>query len=127
MVRDLVQRFGKFVSILLIVDDQGPNAPGPCAIQSEWNVLIDFVDSETTDAPYARAINNGLLWAANSPFSAIQAPDLATAYVIARATQESPCSSDGFPIFDGISQRVAPEENFSDESPLEQVIGASGQ
>ena len=46
----LHQRFGSLAALLLIVDDQGPSALGPCVVQSELNVLIDFVDTERSGA-----------------------------------------------------------------------------
>jgi hypothetical protein len=112
LLQSLQEIFGLYACLLLIIDDQGSSACGPCTIQTEPNLLIDYANTEKLGAAYVSSIVSGLKWAAHLPIKACEADNLAHVFKFrSRDTDWGLYSSDGRPLFLQITEGLQSIKN----------------
>jgi len=90
LLEKLQETFGEQAKLLLIVDFQGQNAPGPCTVDDLDDLLVWYFDTErapSTTAPYGKLVGVALHWAIGESIRARRLPNLNAAHSLAKPTQ----------------------------------------
>jgi hypothetical protein len=99
LMKLLIDKFGVMATLLIIVDFQGPEAPGACVIQKEPNVMVYFMNTEKPSAaPYCEPIATAMAWVAGQSVSARALPNFDSIGAIKE--DHSQLKMGGTPIFE---------------------------
>jgi len=99
----LTCKFGPNASLLMIVDQQGIGAMGPCAVQGRDNLLLYFNNTTNGSSPYCEAVRLALDWAVGRKVRAGQVSDLSDAFALARETNWGLVGTSGVASFEPIN------------------------
>jgi hypothetical protein len=104
LLSHLISQFGPSACLLLIVDLQGANAPGPCTVKGLDNLLIHYINGGSGTTKFCEPIDNALDWAACKPVRSMQVQDLGAAWNLAKAVTPGYYGMGGMPAFEGIPE-----------------------
>jgi hypothetical protein len=100
----LISQFGPLACLLLIVDLQGANAPGPCTVKGLDNLLIHYINGGSGITKFCDPIDIALDWAACKPVRSTQVQDLRAAWNLAKPVNPGYYGMGGMPAFEGIPE-----------------------
>jgi hypothetical protein len=105
-VSQLTSQFGPNAHLLLIIDCQDANAPGPCTVKGLDNLLIHYLSglSGCGFSKFCGPIDTALDWAAKKPVRCHQVQDLAAAHHLAKPVTPGYYGMGGMGAFEGIPE-----------------------
>jgi len=104
LLTQLMSQYGPHACLLLIVDLQGANAPGPCTVQGLDNLLIHYIDGGSGITKFCDPVDNALDWVACKPVRSAQLQDLGVAWNLAKPVTPGYYGMGGLPAFEGIPE-----------------------
>jgi hypothetical protein len=104
LLDQLISQFGPHACLLLIIDLQGANAPGPCTVKGLDNLLIHYIDGGSGITKFCDPIDNALDWVACKPVRSAQVQDLEVAWTLAKQVTPGYYGMGGMPAFEGIPE-----------------------
>jgi hypothetical protein len=100
----LTSQFGPRAYLLLIIDCQGANAPGPCTVKGLDNLLIHYLDGCSGITKFCGPVDTALDWAAQRQVQVLQVQDLEAASNLAKPVTPGYYGMGGMPAFEGVPE-----------------------